>query len=59
MQDFYNAKTADKNIILNEREVVLQGCCKHFTLHSARLMSDTAVNYVELHIAPVRAASSV
>lgn len=59
MQDFCIPKTADKSIDLNEREVVLQGCCKPFTLHSARPMNDIAVKYVELHIAPVRTAASI
>lgn len=34
MQDFHIPNAADKNIILNKREVVLQGCCKLFTLQS-------------------------
>lgn len=59
MQDFRIPKRADKNIILNERGVVLQGCCKLFTPQSARLMSDTAVNYVGLRITPVRTAASI
>lgn len=59
MQDFCIPKPAGKNIILNEREVVPQGCYKLFSLQGARLMSDTAVDYVELRIAPVRTAGTV
>lgn len=41
------------------REVVLHGCWKPFTLQSARLMSDTAVNDVELCTVPVQSAASI
>ena len=57
MQDFCIPKKADKDIIPNERKVARQGPCKCFTLHTARLTSDAAVNYVELHITTVRTAA--